>query len=213
MAEIIYLQTKNTQKLEEYQRILGRHRLTVLRASHQDSVDELFQKTQKGHLVRAVMREESNLYLPKKKEPVSIEELKDLLHRALNLGPFFRAPSNRRENIYWNPGGNGGIPYTPKINKLTGIPDAIHETTYFVHDLNHHILMPDLVFEGTTDPLERRIQIICRMMSEALTLVAADMLFVDTLVRSGASYDFEKRKIYPLFTSCRKDFLSDPATS
>ena len=37
------------------------------------------------------------------------------------------------------------------------------------------------------------------MMSEATTLVFADMLFVETLRKSGYQYDWSKRKIHPLF--------------
>lgn len=40
------------------------------------------------------------------------------------------------------------------------------------------------------------------MMSEALTIALADMLFVDTLVKSGVEYDYSKRCIYPLFKDC-----------
>ncbi|MBP6945200.1 hypothetical protein KBD61_00730 [Patescibacteria group bacterium] len=344
MAEIIYLKTTNLEKLREYQHILGRHRLTVIQARQEDSLEFLCESKKVGDTIRAIMWEESNLYLPRTRTPLTLDQLTDLLvvvnktrlecyllesktnkyvkqtysasvegfilpshelaqrgthspvfgwdnrfiskgtgltyqdmrergvklsardlvlaqftrdhltykkrkdlvalpqrpkrtvdfihrpidfvrsnpyinnpesnrygvmallNRALGLGPFFRAPMNRRENIYWNPGGNGGIPYTPKINKLTGEPDAIHETTYFVHDLFHHVLMPDLIFEGNLDDREKALQIICRMMSEALTLVAADMLFVDTLYRSGFTYDFTRRKIHPLFKSIKRDF-------
>lgn len=48
-------------------------------------------------------------------------------------------------------------------------------------------------------------------MSEAFTLVLADMLFVDALGRSGLGYDFTTRRIHPLFASLGLDALGDPA--
>ncbi len=38
------------------------------------------------------------------------------------------------------------------------------------------------------------------MMSEAITLVLADVLFVHALKIGGIHYDWTKRKIYPLFS-------------
>ena len=345
MPEIVYLRTVNPNKLQEYKTILGRHRIVVEQASHDESDEVLFGRTATGTKVLAVLEEESNLYDPDQTAtPLTPDELTDLrsvqnitrltgkirektgaalipisfaatvdgfiapapnpidgesdlsvfgwdeqfvslgtqmtyhemrkrglklsardlvlaqltdqylsfgklrdlvadpqnpertvdfrrrpidyvrnnpflnnshidmyglqnLQReAINLGPFFRASPNRRVNIYWNPGGNGGLPYTPKVDKRTKKPDQIHQTTYFDHDLGHHVLNPDLIFEGATDPLSLKIQTLWRMMSEALTLVKADMLFVDTMVRSGVEYDFSKRKIYPLFASLTGDF-------
>lgn len=354
MPEVVYLQTTNPQKLEEYQTILGRHRLTVVQVSPETQAEELLRQTTHGKVV-AVMREESNLHdydtskkidthdledlrvvnnitrlrchfssattgtiqqcdyeaaiegfirpaneiIPEEGDPrfpvfgwdkrfvskgtglsyhdmrrrgvklsgrdrvlaaftrehltfearrdfktfplhaertidfkirpidffsqnkfvtnnqnVSRYGVKNLLHTALNQGIFFRAANNRRENIYWNPGGNGGIPATPKIDKTTGTPDPFHETTYVVfHDGAHHVLCPDLIPDGSKGPLSKKIQTLRRMMSEALTLVAADMLFVDTVKDTGYQYDYGKRKIHPLFESLKrsKDFTDDPA--
>ena len=43
------------------------------------------------------------------------------------------------------------------------------------------------------------------MLSEAITLVFADMLFVEALRRGGVEYDWTKRKIWPLFRDCGLD--------
>jgi hypothetical protein len=47
-----------------------------------------------------------------------------------------------------------------------------------VHDIFHHVACPDLLYDGSTDDLSKKVQIIHRMMSEALTLIMADVLFV-----------------------------------
>src|SRR5262249_16236090 len=70
--------------------------------------------------------------------------------------------------------------------------------------------LPDLIYTGQTDDLSRRIYIIARMMSEAITLVLADMLFVDSLASSGHEYDWGKRRIYPLFLDLGIDLTPGP---
>lgn len=121
----------------------------------------------------------------------------NLFRAVVNEGVFFRAPENRREKNYWLPGLNAGIPFVPK-------KDAIHEITYMAHDFGH-FLIPDLIFTGKATDANRRTYIAYRMISEAVTLVLADMLFVDTLKRSGHEYDFAKRKIYPIFQELKID--------
>ncbi len=112
---------------------------------------------------------------------------------VVDQGVFFRGAKSRRDGNYWFPGLNGGVPYVPKS-------DAIHEATYMFHDVMHQ-LMPDLVFDGADTIDHRRIYIAYRMMSEAVSLVLADMVFTHGLVTHGkhADYDFAKRKIYPLY--------------
>jgi hypothetical protein len=124
---------------------------------------------------------------------------------VLNTGLFFRAAGNRRAKNYWWPGLNGGIPL---VNK----PDPIHEITYQAHDF-FHFLLPDLIFTGETDPRSRRVYIIYRMISEAVTLVLADMFFVESLRRSGVAYDFSTRKVHPLFSALGlEEATIDPST-
>lgn len=117
----------------------------------------------------------------------------------LNFGVFFRAAQNRRQNNYWNPGLNGGIPLTKKA-------DEIHELTFMAHDFGHFTI-PDLTYIGTTSVRHRRAYIAWRMASEATTMALADMLFVDALNKSGVDYDFSTRRIYPLFVDLKINFL------
>jgi adenylate kinase len=128
--------------------------------------------------------------------------LTNVWERVVAEGVFFRAPENRREKNYWLPGLNAGIPFVPK-------KDAVHEITYMAHDFGH-FLLPDLIFTGEADDHRRRVYIIARMMSEAVTLVLADMLFVDTLRTSGIEYDWSKRRIYPLFANLGLDLEAGP---
>jgi hypothetical protein len=135
---------------------------------------------------------ENNEYLS---NPVAREwGLTDMYRFVAESGVFFRAPKTRREKNYWVPGLNAGIPYTEK-------KDPIHEITYMSHDLGH-FLLPDRIFNGyrgSNEKMRRQVYLIYRMMSEAVTLVMADMLFVESLVQSGYQYDWSKRQIYPLF--------------
>jgi len=128
--------------------------------------------------------------------------LSALLDHVLADGVFFRSAENRRQRNYWAPGLNGGIPLTPKS-------DPVHEITFMMHDIMHQAL-PDLVFTGIPqgeDPgLWRNVYCVWRMLSEAFTIVLADMLFVDGLVRSGLEYDFAKRGIWPLYAVLDIDF-------
>lgn len=119
--------------------------------------------------------------------------LQSALNFIINQGVFFRSALGRRDGNYWLPGLNGGVPYVPK-------GDAIHEGTYMFHDLMHQI-MPDLIFDGVDTPSHRHTYIAYRMMSEAVSLVLADMIFVHGLASSAAyrDYDFSTRHIYPLY--------------
>ncbi|MEM9070487.1 MAG: hypothetical protein AAGE52_18420 [Myxococcota bacterium] len=122
--------------------------------------------------------------------------LDSLLDHVIAEGVFFRAAESRRQRNYWAPGLNGGIPLTPKR-------DPVHEITFMVHDLMHQMI-PDLVFTGVPSNEDgaryRNVYCTWRMMSEAFTIVLADMLFVDTLAQRGVDYDFAKRRIWPLFS-------------
>ncbi|MFY0536127.1 hypothetical protein [Nannocystis pusilla] len=53
-----------------------------------------------------------------------------MLAAVIDQGVFFRAAQNRRERVYWWPGLNAGIPYTPKR-------DGLHEATFMMHDFGH----------------------------------------------------------------------------
>lgn len=124
------------------------------------------------------------------------EFFKPILNKVLNNGLFIRKATTRAQKNYWLPGVNAGIPLTPK-------KDSIHELTFMFHDIMH-FLFPDFILNGNT-PKDKKIYIISRMMSEAFTIVMADFLFIDVLKKSGIEYDFEKRKIYPLFKNLNID--------
>lgn len=122
----------------------------------------------------------------------------NIINTVFTNGIYFMSPINRRIKLNWNPGVNG-IPFTRKDK------DEMHELTYMIHDFGHFAFKPDLIFTGShPDPivesLNRKIYLLSRMMSEAITLVMADMIFVDGILKSGNSYDtVSERKIYPLF--------------
>lgn len=128
---------------------------------------------------------------------------RNLITHVLNKGIFFRAASNRRQANYWSPGLNGGLPLTAK-------DDAIHEDTFMAHDFGHFAI-PDLVFTGNNSIFHRRAYIAWRMISEATTMALADMLLIDALSKSDVEYDFNKRRIYPLFCDLNID-LTDSNT-
>lgn len=113
------------------------------------------------------------------------------LNKVLADGFLLKSPQTRREGIYWFPGLNSPVPTTPK-------GDEIHEITFLYHDLMHQ-LIKDLVPTGITSDLYKQVYIIYRMSSEAITLVLADMFYIDCLSASHVDYDFTTRKIYPLF--------------
>jgi inosine/xanthosine triphosphate pyrophosphatase family protein len=116
-----------------------------------------------------------------------------LLHQPLREGLFFRSAKNRREKNYWMPGLNAGVPLVPKR-------DDVHEATFMFHDFMHFVF-PDLIFDGQTSQKHQNTYIVHRMMSEAFTLVLADMVFVSFLKEQGVRYDFDQRRIFPLFQS------------
>ena len=130
------------------------------------------------------------------------KQFRGVFNLVLDNGIFFRSAKNRREKNYWLPGLNAGVPLVPK-------KDNIHEITFAVHDLCHFV-MPDLIYDGISNSKKQRdIYIIYRMMSEAITMVLADMVYVDGLVQDGIDYDFSKRNIYPLYEKIKHNKLSE----
>lgn len=123
--------------------------------------------------------------------------LRRILDSVLAGGLFFRSAQSRREKIYWLPGLNAGLPLVPKR-------DGVHEATFLFHDLMH-FAFPDLLPDGADRPGSRQVYVVHRMMSEACTLVLADMCFVEQLRRGGAEYDFAARRIHPLLAEVNLD--------
>lgn len=120
-------------------------------------------------------------------------EIQNALHFVVNQGIFFRAATNRRIGNYWFPGLNGGVPYVPK-------DDPFHEVTFMVHDFMHQ-LIPDPIYDGVDTVDHRRVYIAYRMMSEAMSLVLADMVFVRDIAGQKIvhNYDLSTRRIFPLY--------------
>ncbi|MBL8914065.1 MAG: hypothetical protein JNM17_25395 [Archangium sp.] len=130
--------------------------------------------------------------------------LQSALDFVVHEGVFFRSVQSRREGNYWFPGLNGGLPFVAKN-------DAVHEATYMFHDVMHH-LMPDLLFDGVDSEDHRRTYIAYRMMSEAISLVMADMTYVASLAGSPLApkdYDWAKRRIFPLYQSLPRELSGD----
>ena len=115
---------------------------------------------------------------------------KNIINHVLNEGLFIRRASDRKQRNYWLPGLNAGIPLTPK-------KDELHELTFMFHDIMHFIF-PDLIVVNDNKNSKDKY-IIYRMMGEAFTLVLADMVFISILKDDGVEYDYNRRKIYPLF--------------
>lgn len=117
--------------------------------------------------------------------------LEIIMKRILDEGVFFKAGTSRPVKNFFSPP-FGGIPLTAKKS-------GVEETIFMFHDLGHH-LIPDLIFDGEDSPEMQNVYTAWRMMSEAMTLVLADMLYADTLVESfpEAEKNVDSR-IYGLF--------------
>jgi hypothetical protein len=121
------------------------------------------------------------------------EVLSGLINKVKSNGLFTRSSIDKKQRNYWYPALNAGLPLVSK-------KDEIHEITFMFHDLMHH-LIPDLIHTGNSTALSKEAYVIHRMLSESFTIVLADMIYVDEISRSGIDYDFNKRKIYPMFKS------------
>lgn len=139
---------------------------------------------------------------------LKIVKIDRMIDQVFRQGVMFRSPHTRRTKMFWFPLLNAGIPLTPKSD------DPIHEMTYLIHDFGH-FLIPDLIFTGVNNnPIieaqNRQIYVWSRMISEAITIVLADMLFVWGLIASGTPYpSCNQRQIYPLFQDFKIDFESN----
>ena len=133
---------------------------------------------------------ENNQYISKYK---THSLLNGIMTNILSNGIFTRSSMNKKQRNYWYPALNAGLPLVPK-------KDEIHEVTFMFHDLMHHAI-PDLILTGNHSDNHKKTYVIHRMISEAFTLVLADMLFVDHLNKNNVEYDWTKRKIHPLYES------------
>lgn len=140
---------------------------------------------------------DKNEYLSKHKNN---DFLSGLILNIKSEGLFTRSSINKNQRNYWYPSLNAGLPLVPK-------KDEIHEVTFMFHDLMHHA-MPDLILNGDDSSSVKETYIIHRMLSEAITIVLADMIFVDELVTSGYDYNWSKRRIYPIYEEFKKGGVS-----
>lgn len=118
--------------------------------------------------------------------------LGNLLRNITNAGVFMRSADSNRSGNYFLPPLSG----VPRYKK----PDPFWETTYQFHDFCHQAV-PDPLFSGLTDDEHRYVFTAARLMSEGLTIILADMLFVEAMKDNGFKYDYSTRKINPLFAS------------
>lgn len=118
--------------------------------------------------------------------------LGNFLTHIINDGAFFRSARSARSGNYFCPP-ISGIPRHMK-------PDYFWETTFQFHD-DCHQGIPDHIFSGQTSVEHRNVYIAARLMSEALTIIMADMLFIEAMQNCGFQYDYTARKISPLFSS------------
>jgi hypothetical protein len=117
---------------------------------------------------------------------------------AFNLdkrGTFLKVWKIQSQHNYFHPSVNSGLPLTKK-------KDEIHEGTFMMHDMFHYIFF-DPIITGHETEEEKTVYIACRMMSEACTLVLADMIAVAHSGIENLGYDVGKRQIYPLFKSLK----------
>lgn len=119
---------------------------------------------------------------------------------AFNLnerGMFPKVWTMESQKNYWNSSLNGGLPITRKR-------DEIHEGTFMIHDMFHFVFRDPIITTHET-PGEQRSYIAYRMMSEAWTLILADMLSIDISGLDQTGYDTSARKAYPLLKSMNLD--------
>jgi inosine/xanthosine triphosphate pyrophosphatase family protein len=138
-----------------------------------------------------------------KNPAIKIYGIDKIIKYNFEEGVYVSAPMNRRIKLNWNPGFNP-IPLVRKEK------DLLHEITYAVHDMGHFAFKPDLIFTGQNlnplvEKLNKKLYLINRMMSEAITLPFADMFFVKSVLDSNNDYVTKaERKIYPLFERIMK---------
>ncbi len=114
-----------------------------------------------------------------------------IVTKILNEGVYFKAGTSRPMQNYFSPP-FGGIPLTAKKT-------LVEETIFMYHDLHHH-LVPDLVLTGTSQLGNENVYGAWRMMSEAITMIFADMFYADVLNEKNSLHkESFSKDIYPLF--------------
>lgn len=121
--------------------------------------------------------------------------VENLRSAMINNGMFVKGAWTRPVRTYFSPPFSG-LP-------LTGKKDEGEESIFMTHDKLHHLIC-DLICD--TEPTKENFHIYSawRMTSEACTLVLADMLYADGLVKSGFPRSCVDSRIYPLFEAIVK---------
>jgi hypothetical protein len=109
-------------------------------------------------------------------------------------GMFLKVGNYPNERAYWNSTTNAGLPIIKKA-------DPVHEGTFMLHDLYHFVPVDPVLGGKKIGEPEKAAYMAHRMMSEASTLVLADMLAVDHAGLTDKGYDVTKRQIYPVYQS------------
>ncbi len=109
-------------------------------------------------------------------------------------GLFLKAGNYPSQRAYWNSTLNGGLPVFKKA-------DPIHEGTFMLHDLYHFVPTDPLLGNKANDAYSVSLYLAHRLMSEATTLVLADMVAIADSKIEAKGYDLDKRKIFPVYRS------------
>lgn len=109
-------------------------------------------------------------------------------------GLFLKVGNYPIERAYWNSTTNGGLPIVKKL-------DPIYEGTFMLHDMFHFVPVDPLLGSAETTHEDRSVYVTHRLLSEASTLVLADMFAVSDAGLKEKGYDTDKRKIFPVFES------------
>lgn len=129
-----------------------------------------------------------------------IERLRNAM---LNEGMFVKGALSRPVKNYFSPPFSG-LPLTAK-------KDEAEETTFMTHDMLHHLIC-DLICDAEPTKENFYVYSAWRMTSEAFTMVLADMLYADGLVKSGVPRSCVDSRIYPLFECIKAaQNIPDPA--
>jgi len=109
-------------------------------------------------------------------------------------GLFLKVGNYPKERAYWNSSLNGGLPVYKKS-------DPIHEGTFMLHDILHYVPVDPVIGTAENTASRKGAYIAHRMLSEASTLVLADMVAISDAKLDDRGYDVSKRRIFPVYES------------
>lgn len=143
--------------------------------------------------------EENNLFSNKYAKEF---KLFDMFTEVCNRGIVFKSSKNRREKNYFSTVVNPAI-------SLVAKRDPVHEATFMAHDIGHFYILEPIFTGYENTEFQKLVYITYRMISEATTMILADVLFVESIKRSGVEYDFNARRIHPLYAQSKLDIDKD----